>query len=123
MSRFVLANLCGLVFGVLTVLSMLPMSFPDKRAALLGAFFNRFAIGFVIILIEISCSGWLIGLTMGILLSSPPAIITKVFVPILGIGAVGGIVIGADSREIRRLIRQDLPLLHSQDGSVPNGAK
>src|SRR5437016_944691 len=123
MSRFALANVCGLVFGALTVLSMVPMSFPDKRAALLGAFFNRFAIGFVIILIEIPCSGWLIGLTMGILLSSPPAIITKAFVPIPGIGAVGRHRYWADSREIRRLIRQDLPLLHSQDGSVPNGAK
>jgi hypothetical protein len=94
MSRFALANLCGLVFGALTVLSMLPMSFPDKRAALLGAFFNRFAIGFVIILIDIPCSGWLIGLTIGILLSLPAAIITKLFVPILGIGAVGGVIIG-----------------------------
>jgi hypothetical protein len=70
------------------------MSFPHKRAALLGAFFNRFAIGFVIILIDIPCSGWLIGLTIGILLSLPPAIVTKVFVPILGIGAVGGVIIG-----------------------------
>jgi len=94
MSRFALANLCGLVFGALTVLSMLQMSFPDKRAALLGAFFNRFAIGFVIILIDIPCSGWLSGLTIGILLSLPPAIITKVFVPILGIGVVGGVIIG-----------------------------
>jgi len=94
MSRFALANLCGLVFGALTVLSMLPMSFPHKRAALLGAFFNRFAIGFVIILIDIPCSGWLIGLTIGILLSLPPAIVTKMFVPILGIGAVGGVIIG-----------------------------
>jgi hypothetical protein len=70
------------------------MSFPHKRAALLGAFFNRFAIGFVIILIDIPCSGWLIGLTIGILLSLPAAIITKVFVPIVGIGAVGGVIIG-----------------------------
>ena len=94
MSRFALANICGLVFGALTVLAMLPMSFPDKRAALLGAFFNRFAIGFVIVLIDIRCSGWLIGLTIGILLSLPPAIITKTFAPILGIGAVGGVIIG-----------------------------
>ena len=65
MTRFALANPCDLVFGALTVLSMLPMSFPDKRAALLGAFFNRFGIGFVIILIDIPCSGWLIGLTIG----------------------------------------------------------
>ena len=89
-----LANLCGLIFGLLTVAMMLPMSFPDKRAALLGAFFNRFAIGFVVVLIDIPCSGWLIGLTIGILLSLPPAIITKVYIPILGIGAVGGLIIG-----------------------------
>ena len=94
MSRCALANLCGLAFGALTLLSMLPMSFPDKRAALLGAFFNRFAIGFVVILIDIPCSGWLIGLSIGILLSLPPAIITKMFVPILGIGAAGGVIIG-----------------------------
>ena len=94
MSRFMLANLCGLIFGLLTVAIMLPMSFPDKRAALLGAFFNRFAIGFVVVLIDIPCAGWLIGLTIGILLSLPPAIITKVYAPILGIGAVGGLIIG-----------------------------
>jgi hypothetical protein len=94
MSRFMLGNLCGLVFGLLTVATMLPMSFPDKRAALLGAFFNRFAIGFVVCLIDIPCSGWLIGLTMGILLSLPPALITKMPIPILGIGAVGGLIIG-----------------------------
>jgi len=94
MSRFMLANLSGLVFGLLTVAMMLPMSFPDKRAALLGAFFNRFAIGFVVVLIDIPCSGWLIGLTIGLLLSLPPALITKVYVPILGIGALGGLIIG-----------------------------
>jgi hypothetical protein len=94
MSRFMLANVCGLGFGLLTVAMMLPMSFPDKRAALIGAFFNRFAIGFVVCLIDIPCSGWLIGLTMGVLLSLPPAIITKMPIPILGVGAVGGLVVG-----------------------------
>lgn len=52
-----LANLCGLIFGLLTVAIMLPMSFPDKGAALLGAFFNRFAIGFVVVLIDYSLFG------------------------------------------------------------------
>src|SRR3977135_3214396 len=94
MSRFMLANVCGLVFGLLMVAMMLPMSFPDKRAAVLAAFFERFAIGFVVVLIDIPCSGWLIGLTIGILLSLPSALITKMFVPILGIGAVGGVIIG-----------------------------
>jgi hypothetical protein len=39
---------CGLVFGVLDVGLMVPMTFPDKTTALLGAFASRFAIGFVI---------------------------------------------------------------------------
>jgi hypothetical protein len=38
--------------------------------------------------------GMAIGLSIGILLSLPPAIITKMFVSILGIGAVGGLIIG-----------------------------
>jgi hypothetical protein len=36
---------CGILVGALDVLLMLPMSFPDKRAALLGAFSSRFLIG------------------------------------------------------------------------------
>ncbi len=34
-----LANLCGLGFGLLSVAMMLPMSFPDKTAARTAAFF------------------------------------------------------------------------------------
>ena len=50
----------------------------------------------MIIVIGIPCSEWLIGLTIGILLSLPPAIITKVFAPILGIGAVAsGLLVGS----------------------------
>lgn len=94
MSKITLGIVCGIVFGAATVAMMLPMSFPDKRAALAGAFFNRFAIGFVVCLIDLPWPGWLTGLVVGLLLSLPPAIITKVAVPILGIGALGGLVIG-----------------------------
>ena len=48
MSRLLLGTLCGLVYGALSAASMLPLTFPDKTAALTGAFLNRFAIGFVI---------------------------------------------------------------------------
>ncbi len=73
---------------------MLPMSFPDKRAAILGAFINRFAIGFVIGAIRLPWPGWAVGLLIGILLSLPDAIITKAAAPILGLGALGGLIIG-----------------------------
>jgi hypothetical protein len=74
---------------------MLPLTFPDKRAALLGAFINRFSIGFVIGAIALPWPGWLSGLAIGILLSLPDAIITKAYAPILILGAIGGTVIGS----------------------------
>lgn len=94
MSREVLGVLCGLAFGLLAVASMIPLSFPDKRAALTAAFVDRFAIGFVISVAGLSWPGWAVGLCFGLLLSTPSAIITKAWAPILGMGAVGGTIIG-----------------------------
>jgi hypothetical protein len=48
MSKPMLGILCGLLFGAVSVATMIPLSFEDKRAAMLGAFINRFAIGIVI---------------------------------------------------------------------------
>jgi len=85
----------GLIFGAVSVAMMLPMSFPDKRAALLAAFINRFAIGLVIGCVVLpGWPGWGVGLLFGILLSLPAALITKAYAPILIIGAIGGVIIG-----------------------------
>ena len=95
MSNITQGLISGIIFGAISVAMMLPMSFPDKRAALLAAFLNRFAIGLVIGCVIIP--GWpgsAIGLLFGLLLSLPAALITKAYVPILMIGAVGGVVIG-----------------------------
>ena len=86
--------LAGIAFGAISVGMMIPLRFPDKRAALLGAFVNRFAIGLLIPLVHLGVAGWLLGLGLGILLSLPDAIITKAFAPIIGVGAVGGTIIG-----------------------------
>jgi len=94
MSRLALGTICGLVYGALSAASMLPLTFTDKRAALLGAFLNRFAIGFVIGAARLPLPDWAAGLVFGILLSLPDAMITKAFAPILILGAVGGLVIG-----------------------------
>ena len=94
MSRVTFGVIAGLVYGTLTVASMIPLSFPDKRAALLGAFINRFAIGLLIPLVAAPAPRWAIGLVMGILLSLPDGIITKAFAPIVGLGAIGGLAIG-----------------------------
>ena len=78
---------------------MIPLEFVDQRAALLGAFLNRLAIGVVIGAAIGSPQlaawpAWLVGLAVGLLLSAPDAVITKAYVPILVLGAIGGAVIG-----------------------------
>ena len=94
MSKMVLGLLCGMGFGVVDVLVMLPLQLEDRTAAMTGAFFNRFAIGFVIGATNLPVAGWVRGLLFGLLLSLPEAIITKAWAPIMGIGAVGGVIIG-----------------------------
>jgi hypothetical protein len=95
MSRLAVGLLSGLIFGAVDVTLMLPLSFPDKRTALLAAFCSRFGIGLVIPLVQLpSWPGWTIGLVVGLLLSLPDAIVTKAYAPILLSGAVGGIIIG-----------------------------
>jgi hypothetical protein len=87
--------IAGIIFGAVSVGMMLPMSFPDKRAALLAAFINRFAIGLVIGCVTLpGWPGWLVGLVFALLLSLPAALISKAYAPILIIGAIGGVVIG-----------------------------
>jgi len=53
MARLALGLLTGLRYGARSAASMLPLPFPDRRAALLGAFPNRLAIGIVV--------GWVVG--------------------------------------------------------------
>ena len=94
MSPLTFGVLAGLAFGALSVAMMLPLQFPDKRSALLGAFINRFAIGLLIPVAQLPLPALICGLALGLLLSLPDAIITKAFAPILGVGAVGGLIIG-----------------------------
>ncbi len=94
MHRILLGLICGLAFGVLDVLLMLPLEFPDKKTALLGAFLDRFAIGFTIACVKLPWPGWLVGLTFALLISLPSAVVTKAYAPILIGGAVGGLIIG-----------------------------
>ena len=94
MSKLLLGTLCGLIFGCIDVLLMIPLSFSDKTAAMTAAFINRFAIGFVIGASDLQLPGWARGLLFGLLLSLPDAFITKAWAPIMGTGIFGGLIIG-----------------------------
>lgn len=93
-NRILLGLACGVAFGVLDVLLMIPMTFPDKPVAMTGAFLDRFAIGFLICVVDLPIPGWLTGLLVALLVSLPSAVVTKAYAPILGLGAVGGIIVG-----------------------------
>jgi hypothetical protein len=94
MSKILLGIICGIVFGGISVATMIPLEMEDKRTAMAGAFVNRFAIGFAIGAANLPMAGWLSGLLFGVLLSLPEAIITKAWIPIMALGAIGGIAIG-----------------------------
>ena len=94
MSSLSVGVLGGLIFGIVAALTMLPLEFADKPSALTAAFLNRFAIGFAIGAAQLAWPGWLVGLTFGLLLSVPEALITKAWAPIIGMGALGGVLIG-----------------------------
>jgi hypothetical protein len=94
MNPIVLALICGVAFGVVAVALMLPMSFQNKRTALIAAFASRFAIGFLIPLVALPVAGFAKGALIGFLISLPDAVVTKAYVPILAVGVVGGAIIG-----------------------------
>jgi len=94
MNPAVLSLICGVGFGTLAVVLMLPMTFPDKRTALIAAFASRFAIGSLIPLVVLPVPGFAKGALVGLLISLPDAIVTKAYVPILAVGVAGGAIIG-----------------------------
>jgi hypothetical protein len=98
MTRIGLGALLGLSIGIIDVLLMLPLPFPDKRAALLGAFCARFALGFFAATVRLPWSPVATGILVGVLTSLPDAIITKAYAPIMltgvAFGAIAGWIVG-----------------------------
>ena len=94
MARVPLGVILGLSIGITDVLLMLPLSFPDKRSALLGAFASRFSLGFFAATINLRMPSVAVGLLVGLLTSIPDAIVTKAYAPILITGVIFGAVAG-----------------------------
>jgi hypothetical protein len=97
MTPLVQGLIAGVAFGAVTVAMMLKLTFPDKRGALVGAFTNRSGVGLLIPLVSSHQPGWLVGGGVGLLLSLPSAVVTKVYVPII-VGTLGWLLIGGLTR-------------------------
>ncbi|HWZ33265.1 MAG TPA: hypothetical protein VNX18_18115 [Bryobacteraceae bacterium] len=98
MNRILLGILLGLGCGVVDVLLMLPMTFPDKPTALAAAFSSRFAIGFIAANVTLPMHPALTGALVGLLISIPDAIVTKTYVPIIVTGLIFGALSGWAAR-------------------------
>lgn len=97
MNKIFLGIICGLVFGIIDVLIMIPLKYENSRKrneAMMAAFIERFMIGFLIPQVNLGIPQSVTGLILGLFLSLPSAIITGAYGPIIGIGAVGGLIIG-----------------------------
>ena len=97
MNKIILGTICGLAFGIIDVLIMIPLKYENNRKrneAMSAAFIERFMIGFLIPNLDLGIHPALTGLLLGAGLSLPSAIITRVYVPIIGTGIVGSVIIG-----------------------------
>jgi len=97
MNKIILGTICGLVFGIIDVLVMIPLKYENNRKrneAMGAAFIERFMIGFLIPNMELGIHPALTGLFLGTSLSLPSAIITRAYAPIIGTGIVGSVIIG-----------------------------
>jgi hypothetical protein len=98
MRRFALA--AGLACAVVDTALMLPLAFPskrDKQVAMTAAFVERFVLGLTIgpLTRTLGGRGLVIGPAYGLLASIPSAMITGTRAPILAMGAVNGLAVGA----------------------------
>jgi hypothetical protein len=98
MSNITKGIMAGLIFGIVSIIPMLFMSFENKTLAMTASFINRFAIGFIILNLPLPMPGWAKGGLIGLFLSLPDAIVTKEYGPILGLGLIGGVVCGLFAR-------------------------
>ncbi len=97
MNKILLGVICGLGLGILDLLVMIPLKVEDKRKkqeAMVGAFIERFMLGFLIPNVDLGISPIVTGLLLGLGLSVPTAVITRVYIPIIGMGILGGVIVG-----------------------------
>lgn len=97
MNKTILGIICGLAFGIVDILIMIPLKYENNRKrteAMLSAFIERFMIGFLIPNVEIGLHPAMVGLLLGFGLSLPSALITRAYAPIMGTGIVGSVIIG-----------------------------
>lgn len=97
MNKIILGAICGLSFAVITVVIIMFTRYEDRRKkieAISAAFLLRFLIGFLIPNVELGIHSAVTGFLLGLGFNLPFAIINRAYVPIIGSGIAGGVMIG-----------------------------
>lgn len=69
MNKIILGTICGLVFGIIDVVIMIPLKYENNRKrneAMSAAFIERFMIGFLIPNVDLGIHPALAGLLLGL---------------------------------------------------------
>ena len=93
-----LGILLGIGFAAVATGPMLSMTWETRREkfeAIAGSIALRFITGVAITTIDLDTVRWMTGLVVGVAISVPSAIVTRMYLPILSVGAIGGLVVGA----------------------------
>ena len=98
MRRF--AFTAGLACAAVDAALMVPLAFPsrrDKRLAMTAAFLERFVLGLSIgpVTSALGTPGLLTGPLFALVASAPTALITRSHAPVLGLGVLNGLAVGA----------------------------
>jgi hypothetical protein len=97
----------GLACAAVDTALMVPLSFPsrrDKRLAMTAAFLERFVLGLSIgpMASALGAPGLLTGPLFGLVASTPTALITRSYAPVLGLGVLNGLAVGAAYDRLHR---------------------
>jgi hypothetical protein len=98
--------IAGLACAVVDTASMIPLTFPsrrDKRVAMTATFVERFALGLAVgpVTRALGGRGVLVGPAYALIASIPSALITGSAPPILGMGLLNGLAVGAAFDRLR----------------------
>jgi hypothetical protein len=99
MNRVVLGIVLGIAGGLADLALMTATRFPGGRDVKMGAFSDRFLIGFFVATASLPLSPVPAGIVIGAMVSVPPALIIKEYAKIMisgiAIGALGGVAVRA----------------------------
>jgi hypothetical protein len=94
MNRVVLGVVLGVAAGLADLALMAATRFPGGRDVRIGAFSDRFLIGFFVATTSLPLSPVLSGMLIGGIVSVPPAVIVKEYAKIMISGVVLGTLLG-----------------------------